>query len=302
MFNTTITTKLFGLMGKPLGQSAAPFMHNSVYQKLGIDALYIPIELEMEDFGPAIENMTRLRFAGAGVTMPFKTVVHEYLDELAESAIFTEVVNTVEVTADGRKIGHNTDGQGFALALEQQLGLSIPEHSYLLLGSGGAGTAVACALAAKGARSIRSLCIAQDYHLAENLLNKVNAHFPGVCKITEMTEETIKQSLDEFDVVIHATKVGMYPKCDEILFDTDLLAPHHIVCDVVHIPVKTKLLQEAERRGCRTMPGLWMNVNQAALQMKIWLGLDDPPVDFMYNGNVDFLKSQGKYHAQISQK
>jgi shikimate dehydrogenase len=297
MFNTTTSTKLFGLMGKPLGQSAAPYMHNSVYQKLGIDALYIPIEMDMADLGPAIENMTKLRFAGTGVTMPFKTQAHKFLDGLADSALFTEVVNTVEITADGKKIGHNTDGTGFVLSLENQLGLSIPEHRYLLLGAGGAGTAIACALAMKGAKTIRSLCIAQDYFCAETLFGKVEPHFPGICEIAEMTDGSIRSSLRDFDVVIHATKVGMYPNCDEILFDPDFLAPSNIVCDVVYVPVKTKLLIEAVQRGCRVLSGLWMNVNQAAEQMRIWLGLNNPPLDFMYEGSYDFLKSQGKYSA-----
>jgi shikimate dehydrogenase len=297
MFNTTIATKLFGLMGNPLSQSAAPYMHNSVYQKLGIDALYIPIEMEMADLGPALENMTKLRYAGTGVTMPFKTQAHKYLDGLADSARFTEVVNTVEVTPEGKKIGHNTDGTGFVLSLENQLGLSIPDHRYLLLGAGGAGTAVACALATKGARAIRSLCIAKDYFCAETLFSKVEHPFPGVCEIGEMTEKTIQKSLSEYDVIIHATKVGMYPHTGEILFDPDMLSREHIVCDVVYVPVETKLLQEAGKRGCKTLSGLWMNVNQAAEQMRIWLRLEDPPLDFMYQGSADFLRSQGKYSA-----
>ena len=294
MFNATISTKLFGLMGNPLGQSAAPFMHNSVYQKLGIDALYIPIEMEMADLGPAIANMEKLRYAGSGVTMPFKTQAHKYLDGLADSAKHTEVVNTIVIGPDGKKIGHNTDGTGFVLSLEEQLGLDISEHRYLILGSGGAATAIACALAARGAPKIRSLCIAQDYFCAETLFKRVEAPFPGVCEIEEMTDRTIREGLDEFDVVIHATKVGMYPNTDEMLFDADLLLPNHIVTDVVYVPVDTKLLREAAKRGCRTLSGLWMNVNQAAEQMRLWLGID-PPLDYMYECGVEYLKAQGKY-------
>lgn len=294
MFNTTVNTKLFGLMGNPLGQSAAPFMHNSVYQKMGIDALYIPIEMEMVDLGSAIGNMEKLNFAGSGVTMPFKTQAHKYLGGLADSAKHTEVVNTIVIDKDGKKIGHNTDGTGFVLALEDQLGLDISEHSYLMLGSGGAAIAISCALAARGAKKIRSLCIAQDYFCAETLFNRVDKNFPGVCEIAEMTERTIKEGLDEFDVLIHATKVGMYPNTGEMLFDPDLLKPGHIVADVVYVPVDTKLLQEAAKRGCRTLSGLWMNVNQAAEQMRLWLGIE-PPLDFMYECGVEYLKSQGKY-------
>lgn len=296
VFNTTIGTKLFGLMGNPLGQSAAPFMHNSVYQKMGIDALYIPLEMEMADLGPALANMEKLGYAGTGVTMPFKTQAHKYLDDLADSARYSEVVNTVAIQEDGKKIGYNTDGTGFVLSLEERLGLVIPEHNYLILGSGGAATAIACALAMRGARDIRSLCIAQDYFCAETLFGRVNPHFPGVCTIAEMNERTIREGLAGYEVIIHATKVGMFPKCDEMLFDADLLGARHIVCDVVYVPVDTKLLQEAAARGCRTLSGLWMNVNQAAEQMRLWLGIE-PPLDFMYQCGVEYLISQGKYKA-----
>lgn len=296
MFNTTVNTRLFGLMGNPLGQSAAPFMHNSVYQKMGIDALYIPIEMEMADLGPAITNMEKLNFAGSGVTMPFKTQAYKYLDGLADSAKYTEVVNTIVIDKDGKKIGHNTDGTGFVLSLEEQLGLDIPGHKYLILGSGGAATAIACALAMKGARTICSLCIAQDYFCAETLYMRVNTHFPDICTIAEMNERTIKKGLEEHDVIIHATKVGLYPNCDEILFDPALLSANHKVCDVVYVPVDTKLLQEATKRGCQTLSGLWMNVNQAAEQMRLWLGIE-PPLDFMYQCGMDYLISQGKATA-----
>lgn len=296
MFNATIGTKFFGLMGNPLGQSAAPFMHNSVYQKMGVDALYVPLEMEMADLGPVIANMEKFHFAGSGVTMPFKTQAHKYIDGLADSAKYTEVVNTIVINGDGRKIGYNTDGTGFVLSLEEQLGLNIPDHRYLILGSGGAATAIACALSMSGAQSIRSLCIAQNYFCAETLFSRVEAHFPGVCEIGEMNERTIAAGLMEFDVVIHATKVGMYPNTDGILFDPALLSASHIVTDVVYVPVETRLLAEASKRGCRTLSGLWMNVNQAAEQMRLWLGID-PPLDFMYQCGMDYLISQGKASA-----
>ena len=267
-------------------------MHNSVYQKLGIDALYVPLELSMDQLEPVVANLENFHYAGSGVTMPFKTQVHKYLDGLADSARFTEVVNTI-VFEEGKKIGHNTDGTGFVLSLQKQLGLEIPEHNYLILGAGGAGTAIACALAMEGAKDIKSLCIAKDYFCAETLFDRVDRHFPFVCTIGEMTEKSIAAALEKYDVIIHATKVGMYPKVDEILFDPDLLKPHRIVADVVYVPVETKLLREAAARGCRTLSGLWMNTYQAAEQMRLWLGIE-PPMEYMYNHSLEYLKAQGK--------
>jgi len=296
MFYPTVNTKYFGLMGNPLGQSAGSFIHNSVYQKMGIDAQYVPLEMEMADLETAIKGMEKFHYAGSGVTMPFKTQAHKYLDGLADSAKFTEVVNTIVIGEDGKKIGHNTDGTGFVLSLEEQLGLSIPDNKYLILGSGGAATAIACALAMKGAKAIQSLCIAQDYFCAETLFTRVDTHFPGVCVIGEMNDRTIAKGLEEYNVVIHATKVGMHPHTDEILFDPALLSASHIVTDVVYVPVNTKLLNEASKRGCKTLSGLWMNVNQAAEQMRLWLGIE-PPLDYMYQCGMDYLISQGKASA-----
>ena len=292
MFNATVDTKFLGLLGNPLAQSAGSFMHNSVYQKLGMNCLYVPLELTIEQLGPVVNNLDNFHYAGSGVTMPFKTHVHKYLDGLADSAKYTEVVNTI-VFENGKKIGYNTDGTGFVMSLKKQLGLNIPDHNYLILGSGGAATAIACTLALEGAKDIRSLCIAKDYFYAESLYSVVEGHFPSVCTIGEMTDENIAQSLEEYEVVIHATKVGMFPHCGDILFDPDLLRPGHIVCDVVYVPVMTKLLKEAESRGCKILNGLWMNTYQAAEQMVLWLGIE-PPVDYMYHHSLEHLRLQGR--------
>ena len=296
MFCSTINTKFFGLLGNPLGQSAAAFMHNSVYQKMGIDALYSPLELDMADLGHVIQNLERFHYAGSGVTMPFKTQAHKYLDGLADSAKYTEVVNTIVIDDSGKKMGHNTDGVGFVKSLQEQLGLDIPDHRYLILGSGGAGTAIACALAMNGANKMRSLCILQDYFCAETLYSRVNTHFPGICEIAEMNEKTIKAGMEEYDVVIHATKCGMHPHCSESIVDPSFFSASHKVCDVVYVPIETKLLQDARARGCQTLSGLWMNVNQAAEQMRLWLGIE-PPLDFMYQTGLDYLASQNMASA-----
>lgn len=296
MFNPTVNTKFFGLLGHPLSQSAAPFMHNSVYQKLGMDCLYIPLEISMEQLEPVVRNLENFHYAGSGVTMPFKTQVYKYLDGLADSARFTEVVNTIVIEGE-KKIGYNTDGTGFVMSLKKQLGLNIPDHNYLILGSGGAATAIACALAIDGAKDIRSLCIAKDYFCAETLYSRVDKHFPFVCTIGEMDDKNIAVSLSKYDVIIHATNVGMYPHFDEMLIDPDMLKPEHIVCDVVYVPVETKLLHEAAARGCRTLSGLWMNTYQAAEQMRLWTGIE-PPVEYMYEHSLEYLRSLGKAEAK----
>jgi len=296
MFSPTCDTKFIGLFGNPLTQSAASYMHNSVYQGLGIDCFYAPYEVSEEDLEHIIKNLKRFRFAGASITMPFKTVVYKFLDGLAESAACTEVVNTVAIVPDGQLIGHNCDGVGCVSALESRCGLRIPENRYLVLGAGGAASAVSVALAQSGASHIQVLNIKDDFQIAEKLKNQLDKFYPGLCEIDIMNNETIKTYLENCNVVIHATKVGMYPKTNNVLFNTQWLKPSHTVCDVVYVPVETRLLKEARQRGCTTLSGLWMNVNVAAAQMKLWFDIDAPK-DFMYQIGVNFLRSQGRLEA-----
>ena len=132
--------------------------------------------------------------------------------------------------------------------------------------------------------------------LAKRGVTRVNYAFLE-SEIDEMNDTTIRKGLEEFDVIIHATKVGLYPKTGDILFDPALLSSSHLVCDVVYVPMETKLLVEAEKRGCRTLSGLWMNVYQAAEQMRLWAGIEEPPIDFMYQCGIEYLRREGKLTA-----
>ena len=258
-----------------------------------MDVFYAPYEIEPEDLEHIVKNLKRFHFGGASVTMPFKTVVYKYLDGLDESSRCTEVVNTIVIDKDGRLIGHNTDGSGCVKAFKTRCGMNIAEHDFLILGAGGAASAVAAAIAKEGAKKIKVLNIKEDFALAEKLQSRIEAFYPGCCTVDYMNDETIKKYLGECDTVIHATKVGMYPKSDAVLFNTEWLTPQHTVCDVVYVPVETTLLSEAKARGCTTLSGLWMNINAATEQMRLWFGFE-APADFMYLAEMNFLRAQGQ--------
>ena len=293
MFNPTVNTKFIRLFGNPLGQSAAAYLHNNVYQALDMDCFYAPYEIEIEDIEHVVKNLKRFHFGGASVTMPFKTVVYKYLDSLDESSRCTEVVNTIVIDGESRLIGHNTDGSGCVKAFETRCGMNIAKHKFLILGAGGAASAVAAALAKSGAKDIKVLNIKEDFALAEKLQSRIEAFYPGRCSVDYMNDKTINKNLADYDVVIHATKVGMYPKSDAVLFNTEWLSPAHTVCDIVYVPAETKLLAEAKARGCTTLSGLWMNINGAIEQMRLWFGIE-APADFMYLAEMNFLRTQGR--------
>ncbi len=288
IFIPSVHTKFFVLFGDPLAFSVSAWMHNHVFRKLGMDCLYSPLETAEGELGTAVKTMETWHCAGANVTMPYKAKVVPFLDGLADSARYTEVVNTIVPGEDGRKIGHNTDGEGFVKSLYSPLGLDVPSKEYLILGAGGAASAVACTLASKGVRRILVLARKSGFHRAENLQQRMEKYFPGVCVIDEMSGEVLRRAVPAHEVIINATKVGMGPYADQTVFDTNLLSPSQAVCDVVYNPRETKMILEAKEKGCRVIGGLWMLVNQGAEALRLWTGIE-PPVDYMYETACRFL-------------
>lgn len=290
IFVPSVNTKFFVLFGDPLAFSVSAWMHNHVFRKLGMDCLYSPLETAEGELGTAVKTMETWHCAGANVTMPFKAKVVPYLDDLADSARYTEVVNTIVFGEDGRKVGHNTDGEGFVQSLYSPLGLDVPSKEYLILGAGGAASAIACTLAAKGVKRILVLSRKSSFHRVEALKKRMDDHFPGVCSIDEMSEDVLRRAVPAHEVIINATKVGMGPYADQTVFNTDLLSPSQAVCDVVYNPRETKMILEAKKKGCKAIGGLWMLVNQGAEALRLWTGIE-PPVDFMYETACRFLDS-----------
>lgn len=282
MFVPDPKTDFYVLYGYPLNASLSSLMYNHTFNKLGLNKLYYPLEMQDENgVRDSLCSTGANHVRGGNVTMPHKAFAAKYMDTLAESARQTGVVNTFYITPDGERVGHNTDGIGFANALESRLGVTVAAHRYLILGAGGAATAIAFALAARGAKALHCLCRQDDIHLLRDLEEKMAQYYPGVFTAAVLETKELERGVKENDVVVHATKVGMHPNIDECLLDPELLEARHIVCDVIYNPQETKLLREARGRGCKTMGGLWMLINQGAASFKIWTGMD-APVDYMY--------------------
>ena len=104
----------------------------------------------------------------------------------------------------------------------------------------------------------------------------------------EMSEDVLRRAVPAHEVIINATKVGMGPYADQTVFDTDLLSPSQSVCDVVYNPRETRMILEAKEKGCKTLGGLWMLVNQGADALRLWTGIE-PPADLMYETACRFL-------------
>jgi len=255
-------TRLYGVIGDPIGHSLSPVMQNAGFQARRMNAVYIPFLVhDLEDFLRSVEP---LRIRGFSITLPYKETILRYLSGCDPLARKIQAVNTVVVLGRGKFYGYNTDYVGVLRALESQIPLR--DSRVLLLGAGGAARAVAFALAQAGA----GICIsARRMARAQSLAHDVGG-------------ETIRRQHlhgEFFDAIVNATPVGMFPHTNESPLDErDLNC--RLVFDTIYRPRSTKLLQLAARRGIKIVSGVDMFVAQGTAQWEIWTG-DRAPVQSM---------------------
>lgn len=271
-------TRMIGLLGYPLKHSYSPGMQNAAFWKRGLNKIYIPIEVTEENLGDVIKGISKMNFDGFNVTIPHKVNVIKYLDEVDELAEMIGAVNVVAVK-DGRLKGYNTDGQGFLKSFEVGTGESANQKNILIIGSGGASRAISMTMAVNGAKKIH-ICnrtIEKAVDLAEDINTKTGRpHLAEALKYSGL-----KEILAGIDILINTTSIGMHPDTDALPIEKELLHKELMVCDIVYNPLKTKLLEEAEKVGCQTLTGISMLVYQGAEAFRIWTG-QAAPVETMF--------------------
>jgi shikimate dehydrogenase len=280
-----VNTKLVGLFGNPLGHSFSPAMHNKAFETLGLNYFYLPIEVSAEDLPTVAAGIAKMNFAGYNITIPHKIRIMGCLDAIDPLAQAIGAVNTV-VLENGRATGYNTDGEGFVRSLEAESGITVDGKCHFIVGCGGAARAIAMTLAFKGAQKI-FLCNRTEQK-AHDLAAEINARVSPCCETVPRDPGRMAPAVKQADVLINTTSIGMHPEEDRIPIDGDLIPNGAIVSDIVYNPARTKLLQVAAEKGCKTVPGLGMLVYQGAEAFRKWTGAE-PPVEVMF-GIVRALK------------
>lgn len=270
-------THLISLIGSPVAHSSSPATHNLSFSKLGVDSAYITLETTQETLEGAINAMRTLGgWDGSNVTMPCKQAVIPYLDELDPAAELMNAVNVVS-KKDGKLKGYNTDGMGFWSNMEKH-GVDVKGATVTLVGIGGAGSAVLTQGALNGAAAIHAFNI-QDaaFESAKALAPRVAEKTGCDVQLHDLANTTELQAcIDASAIVINATNVGMGEGKDVSAVPIDMLKPEHIVADTVYFPRETYLIRQAAAKGCKTVTGLGMMLEQAAAGEKIWYGVDMP--------------------------
>jgi shikimate dehydrogenase len=261
----TSHTKFLALIGFPIKHSLSPQIHNYIFKKYSIDALYGCFEVL--NLKQATAGLLSLGFGGFNVTVPYKEKIIPYLDRIDKEAEIIGAVNTVKI--EGRRlIGFNTDGKGFLSSLER-FHFNPEGKQILILGAGGAAKAAGVYLAKQGAEKITFYDII--YSKAFNLARRLRNFFPKVQTVALKSKKEL--NLKNCHLLVNATGVGL-KESDPLVCELKNFNQNLVVYDLIYNPPLTKLLKVAQKKGLVNINGLWMLIYQAIEAQKIWFGID----------------------------
>ena len=256
-------TKLYGIIGNPVSHSMSPAIHNAAFTEKDLNNIYVP--LKIADIGAFMQECRKIDFQGFSVTIPHKESVLPLLDNLDHTARKIGAINTI-VNQNGKLIGYNTDCMAAVMGLEcsmKETEETLKNKKVSIIGAGGAARAIAFGLKEKGCDIT---IFNRTVERAEKLSRDIQCRF-------ESFEEIHK--LDS-DILINTTSIGMFPDVDQTPVPKNKLKEGMIVFDAVYNPIETRFLREAKEKGCHTVNGLSMFINQAAEQFKLWTNIDAP--------------------------
>ncbi len=258
--------ELVGVFGFPVAENPTQAMIEPAFAELGLDWRYLTVEVRPDQLADAVRGARAMNWRGFNCTIPHKVAVIEYLDRLSPTAEIIGAVNCV-VASDGELIGENTDGKGFLESITT-LG-PVTGRQVVILGAGGAARAIATELALAGAAKIT--IVNRHPERGASLAAMIDDR-TGVVAIPVKWEGEY-QIPPETDIVINATSIGLYPDVDaRVPIDLGTLLPRMIVCDVIPNPPRTRLITDAQARGCIVLDGLGMLVNQGIIGIRHWTG------------------------------
>jgi len=257
--------KIYGVIGDPIAHSMSPIMHNDSFQRYDINAEFFAFHVKKEALQDAVKGFKAIHLAGFNITVPHKTAIMPFLDEIDPLAQAIGAVNTV-VNDDGRFIGYNTDGSGFLEALKKEIP-SFDNKNMLLIGAGGAARAIYFTMAYAGVQSI---------DIANRTLDKAeylvkNCPYPVDSAVLRI--EDAEEKLSKYDLIVQTTSIGMHPEINRSPICLDRIKKDAFVSDIIYTPLETKFLQDAKRHGARTQNGIPMFAYQGALAFEKWTGI-----------------------------
>lgn len=257
-------TARFAVLGQSLPHTWSPYIHNSLFDAAGLDAVYLPVTVPPERLG-SVTDVFRSCFSGFNVTIPYKEKILPFLDDVDEAARVCGAVNTVEIR-NGRMIGHITDGLGMLRAIEEK-GVETHQADVLILGGGGAARVAGYAFLSRGGRVTFAVRDAQKGNALAHALAKTQQD-----GLRRLSVRPLADCAEAHDILINCTPVGMYPHVDACPVSAYVIARCGAVFDAVYNPRETRLLTLARQNGLPAIEGLGMLFYQAVEAQKFWFG------------------------------
>ncbi|MGR3293532.1 MAG: shikimate dehydrogenase, partial [Candidatus Scalindua sp.] len=260
-------TKLYGIIGNPVSHSMSPAIHNAAFIEKGLNNVYVP--LKIANISTFMKECRKIDFHGFSVTIPHKERVLPFLDDIDHTARKIGAINTI-VNQNGKLTGYNTDCMAAVMGLEcsmKETNDTLNNKRISIIGAGGAARAIAFGLKEKG-------CDITIYNRTIERAEKLSLDVQ--CRFESFEE---RHKIDS-DILINTTSIGMFPNVDQTPVPKNILKESMIVFDAVYNPIETRLLRDAKGKGCHTVNGLSMFINQAAEQFRLWTNID-PPIELM---------------------
>ena len=261
-------SKLTGSFAMPAAENPTVAMVEAAYRHHKLDVRYINCEVPPENLGDAVKGARAMGWIGFNCSLPHKVAVIAHLDGLGSSAAVMGAVNCA-VLRDGKFIGENTDGKGFLQSLQSVI--DPAGKTVVMFGAGGAARAIGVELALAGAKRI--VVVNRDESRGSALVDLLNRHTSIEAGLVHWT--STYRIPENVDIAVNATSIGLYPDVDGKLdLDVTTLRPGLVVADVITNPPRSRLIRDAEQRGCVVLDGLGMVVNQGVIGIKYWTGID----------------------------
>ncbi|MDD2370630.1 MAG: shikimate dehydrogenase [Firmicutes bacterium] len=278
---------LLGIIGKPLGHSLSPLLHNVAIEKLKSDYKYKKWELEESELKQFFINLRKedSNILGFNVTIPYKEKVIPYLDELDELAIKLKAVNTVKYE-NGKLKGYNTDGLGFLETLIKN-NIEFKNKNFLILGSGGACKGIALFLAQNNVSSID--IVARNKNESSIISNDLIQL--GIESENFSWYDLPMLNIAKYQIIVQTTPLGMKNNNINIDFPYEKLSNKQIIIDIVYNPIETNFLKNGKLNNVRCLNGLEMLVYQGYHSFKIWTGLEED-TNLMLNTGKKILEGE----------
>lgn len=288
------TPPRLSVFGDPVQHSKSPQLHNPGLEAAGLGCQYVRIHVLDGELEEALSLLKENDFVGTNVTIPHKQAIFEAVDDITDVARRVGAVNTVAIDGD-QFIGHNTDAPGLKKAIREEFSIDLSDLRVMVVGAGG-GAGKAASVQCAMDHCERLVLVNRTVEKAEALAGELKDLMIDPDKLEgpagrllaiPWEEKAIERELENIDLIINATSVGM-KRTDPEVIPSQLIEPHHLIYDMIYSPARTRLMADAEEAGAKAANGLSMLLWQGVLAFEFWFNRS-APVEAMRKGLISSL-------------